>query len=58
MVSFYGMTAIFPWFATARGWVAIFAHLGDSVMLGWVYVSVARKTAEGITPVRQDDPHP
>ena len=46
LVSFYGMTAIFPWFAMARGWVAIFAHVVYGAVLGWVYVFAARKTAE------------
>lgn len=57
LVSFYGMSAIFPWFAMARGWIPIFAHVVYGAVLGWVYVSVARKTAERKTPVRQDDPH-
>lgn len=55
VISFYGMTMIFPWFATARGWIPIFAHIVYGAVLGCVYVSVALKTAEGMTPVRQDD---
>ena len=63
LVSFYGMTAIFPWFAMARNWVSIFAHVVYGAVLAWVYVSIARKTAEGKTtegmrPVRQDEPKP
>lgn len=27
LVNFYGMTALFPWFAMARNWVSIFAHV-------------------------------
>lgn len=46
LVNFYGMTAIFPWFAMARGWVAIFAHVVYGAILGWVYASAGRKTAE------------
>lgn len=56
-VSFYGMTAIFPWFATARGWIPIFAHLVYGAVLGWVYVSVAHKAAGDRTADRQDDSH-
>ena len=44
LISFYGMTAVFPWFAMARGWVSIFAHIAYGAVLGWVYVSVARRT--------------
>ncbi|TCO77875.1 hypothetical protein [Chromatocurvus halotolerans] len=57
LVSFYGMTTIFPWFAKARGWIPIFAHIVYGAVLGLVYVSVARKTAEGVTPARQGNPH-
>ena len=37
LVSFYGMTAVFPWFAEARNWVSLFAHVMFGVVLGWVY---------------------
>lgn len=43
-VSFYGMTTVFPWFAMARGWVSIVAHLVYGAVLGWVYASVLGKT--------------
>lgn len=58
VVAFYGMTAIFPWFAMARGWVAIFAHFAYGAVLGWVYASFARTMADGMTPVQQNDPYP
>ena len=34
VVNLYGFTAIFPWFAQARGWITLLAHLvfGLSVM--------------------------
>ena len=34
LVNLYGFTAIFPWFAQARGWITLVAHLvfGLSVM--------------------------
>ena len=43
LVFFYGMTAVFPWFAMARGWIAIFAHIVYGAVLGWVYASIARR---------------
>ncbi len=63
LISFYGMTAIFPWFAMARHWVSILAHVVYGAVLGWVYVSVARKsfmgkTADGLHPVRQNESNP
>lgn len=39
---FYGMTAVFPWFAMARNWVSIFAHVVFGAVLGWAYASHAR----------------
>ncbi len=43
LVNFYGMTAVFPWFAMARGWVGIFAHIVYGGVLGLVYASIARR---------------
>jgi uncharacterized membrane protein YagU involved in acid resistance len=39
-INFYGMTAIFPWFAMARGMIAIFAHAMFGLVLGYVYRSM------------------
>lgn len=36
-LNFYGMTALFPWFAEARNWVSIFAHALFGAVLGLVY---------------------
>jgi uncharacterized membrane protein YagU involved in acid resistance len=44
-VNFYGMTAVFPWFAEARNWVSIFAHAMFGAVLGWVYVARAHRVA-------------
>jgi xanthosine utilization system XapX-like protein len=41
-VDFYLMTAVFPWFAMARGAISIFAHAVFGLVLGWVYHSVAK----------------
>ncbi|MDQ3038684.1 MAG: hypothetical protein M3Q51_03410 [Pseudomonadota bacterium] len=45
LVHFYGMTAVFPWFEMARNWVSVFAHVVFGVVLGWVYASIAGRTA-------------
>ncbi len=37
VVNFYGMTALFPWFAMARNWISIFAHVMFGSVLGWYY---------------------
>ncbi len=42
-VMFYGMTAVFPWFAKARGWIGIFAHVMYGAVLGFVYATIARR---------------
>lgn len=36
-LNFYGMTALFPWFAEARNGVSIFAHALFGAVLGLVY---------------------
>lgn len=46
LVNFYGFTAIWPWFADARNWVSIFAHILFGVALAWSYQTIADKTAE------------
>jgi hypothetical protein len=37
VVNFYLFTAIFPWFAMARGGVSIFAHAVFGAVAGWSY---------------------
>lgn len=46
IVNLYGFTAIFPWFAAARGWIALSAH----VVFGATAISVYRCLTIG--PVR------
>ena len=41
-VDFYGFTAIFPWFAMARGPIGIFAHAVFGVVLAGVYHGIAK----------------
>jgi hypothetical protein len=40
-INFYGFTALFPWFADARGWIAILAHAMYGLVLGAVYQPLA-----------------
>lgn len=37
LVNFYVFTAVFPWFATARNWVSIFAHIVFGLVTAWAY---------------------
>lgn len=46
LINFYGMTAIFPWFAMARNWVSIFAHVVFGLIAAWWYKSRARAVDE------------
>jgi hypothetical protein len=41
LVHFYGMTALFPWFAMARGAISIFAHAAFGLVLGYAYRRLA-----------------
>lgn len=43
VVNFYGMTAIFPWFAMARNGISIFAHAMFGLVLGYSYHALARR---------------
>jgi uncharacterized membrane protein YagU involved in acid resistance len=42
-VNFYGFTAVFPWFAEERGWIAIFSHLMYGLVLGLVYKPIEKR---------------
>lgn len=46
-INFYVFTAIFPWFAMARGGIGLFSHAMFGFVLGWVYHAVARHGALG-----------
>ena len=45
IVNLYGFTAIFPWFAQARGWIALIAHGVFGVMVTSVYRSLDIRNA-------------
>lgn len=34
---FYGLVAIYPWVANARGWIVVVAHLVFGMSAGWIY---------------------
>lgn len=40
-VHFYGFTALFPWFAMARTWITVVAHILYGLVLGWTYHALA-----------------
>ncbi|MEX2584071.1 MAG: hypothetical protein WD766_12390 [Gemmatimonadota bacterium] len=44
LVNFYGFTAIFPWFAMARNWVSIVAHILFGLIAAWSYKRFAEPT--------------
>ncbi len=41
LVNFYGLTAIFPWFAMARNWITIFTHIMFGVTAAAAYKQLA-----------------
>jgi uncharacterized membrane protein YagU involved in acid resistance len=43
IVNFSGFTAVFPWFAEARGWIAILSHVMFGLVLGLVYEPIERR---------------
>ena len=47
---FYLMTAVFPWFAMARGGVSIFAHAVFGLILGYAYRAMAPIGESGRRP--------
>jgi hypothetical protein len=47
-VNFYTFTAIWPWFAMARGMISIFAHVMYGLVLGWAYHALASRTATAV----------
>jgi hypothetical protein len=49
-VNFYGFTAIWPWFANARNWVSVFAHIMFGVILAWSYKAIAHRDDQHVHP--------
>lgn len=55
LVSFYGFTAIFPWFASARTPITLFSHLTFGAVLGWTYHALAvRYSAKRLSAATPD----
>lgn len=51
LINFYVLTAMFPWFANARNWVSVFAHIVFGLVAAWVYKkfqSPVRRTTEAV----------
>ncbi len=44
-INFYGFTAVFPWFAMARGGLSIFVHLVFGVAAAWAYKALLKPRA-------------
>ncbi len=51
---FYVMTAVFPWFAMARGPVSIFAHAMFGLVLGYAYRAMAPLDKQVVAVERTD----
>lgn len=43
LINFYGMTQFFPWFAEARNWMSVLAHLVFGVVAADTYLKLERK---------------
>ncbi len=43
VIGFYLMTGVWPWFANARNWVTIFAHLVFGLVAVWAYFKLRDK---------------
>ncbi len=41
LVNFYVLTALFPWFASARTPITLGAHIAFGLVLGWTYHALA-----------------
>ena len=44
LVNFYGMSSFFPWFAMARNWISIAAHVIFGIVLAYALMSRATTT--------------
>ena len=43
-INFYGFTGAFPWFADARGGIAIFTHIVQSGLMALIYKMMDRRS--------------
>ena len=42
-IHFYGMTAVFPWFAMARNWITVLSHAVFGLVLAGSYLGLRRR---------------
>lgn len=47
LINFYLMTGIWPWFANARNWVSIFAHVVFGLAAAWAYIKLQENAGSG-----------
>lgn len=45
LINFYGFTAVFPWFAMARNWVSIVAHVLFGAIAAAAYKALQKRSA-------------
>ena len=50
LVNFYGFTALFPWFAMARGGLSIFVHIVFGVVAALAYKGMLRRKMVPVSP--------
>lgn len=46
VIGFYLMTGVWSWFANARNWVTIFAHLVFGLVAAWAYFKIRHTATE------------
>ena len=46
-INFYGFTALFPWFAEARGWIGFVSHAAFGLVLALIYRGMDTRQAVG-----------
>jgi hypothetical protein len=51
-INFYGFTAVFPWFAEARGGLGILAHLVFGFVAAWSYKELTKRQIQQEQPPR------
>lgn len=56
-VNFYGFTAMFPWFAMARGAVSLFSHAMFGAIAGGIYHAIAVRDAKKAEEESARSPH-
>jgi len=46
-INFYGFTALFPWFAEARGWIGFVSHAAFGLVLALIYRGMDTRQSVG-----------